>query len=78
MSALDRQPFASAGIGERAVGHLVGTALVWLSRRALERGDYHEAAHCAAQLVHGNSSHDERHPCRLSAGDLSWVIRESA
>lgn len=75
MSALDRKPFSPAGPVERAVGHLVGSALVWLSHRALERGDYHEAAHCAAQLVHGNSSHDDAHPCRLTVADLEWVAR---
>ena len=40
------------------LGRLSGVALVWLVRKALQRGDVHEFNHCSAVLAIGNTDGD--------------------
>jgi hypothetical protein len=42
---------------EYAVGRWTGDVLVWLTLRAKDRGDLHEANHLLAAIMVGNSDH---------------------
>lgn len=64
------------GHAEKFVGWAVGKALVWLGKRAAERGDWHELNHLIGALMTGNSTHTEENPCPLpeemSHRPVSW------
>lgn len=52
------------GVVEYAAGEVALHAIAVAARRAIARGDRHEADHCVAMILFGNSSH--RHtPCTL-------------
>ena len=50
---------------DRAMGDISGWVLVRLGKRAHDRGDHHEYAHCLAALRYGNSNHD-KYACELT------------
>jgi hypothetical protein len=53
---------------ELGLGWLSGRVLVWCWRLAMRRGDTHEANHCMAAIIAGNSNHKtDRWPCPLPA-----------
>lgn len=49
---------------ETFLGWLSGRIIVWLHKKAMKRGDFHEANHCMAAIVAGNSTHN-LWPCNL-------------
>lgn len=49
---------------DRVIGAVNGRVLVWLGKRAYDRGDNHEFLHCLAALRFGNSNH-EKFACEL-------------
>jgi hypothetical protein len=42
---------------DRAVAHVVGKVLVWLGKRALDRGDYRLFNHTWVAVMAGNTAH---------------------
>ncbi len=48
---------SGVGVVEYAAGEIAMAAVVIAARRALARGDLHEADHCAAMALYGNSNH---------------------
>lgn len=42
------------------LGGLSGTVLIWLGKKALDRGDVHEYNHCVAVLAIGNTDGDHK------------------
>lgn len=53
-----------AGWLERWVGNMTGEILVWLGKRAWDRGDVHEFEHLRRALIWGNSNHENpKWPC---------------
>ena len=56
---------SSEPLADYWVGQFAGRLLVWLGKRAFDRGDFHEYDHVRAALVAGNSEHREGESCRL-------------
>ena len=57
---------------DRWVARRTGFVLVWLGRRALERGDRHEFEHMRAAVNAGNSAPCERAGCcRLNDEEIT-------
>lgn len=49
---------------ERWIGEMTGEILLWLGKRAHDRGDLHEFEHIRQALIWGNSNHESpKWPC---------------